>query len=77
MRSHDDDNFPWGGEPLLHDGTIVGRTTSAAYGYQGNKPVAMATTELPDASYDVIHKDFELEVASRLNPIDVRFVSLN
>ncbi|CAB3993588.1 FAD-dependent oxidoreductase [Paramuricea clavata] len=73
MRCYDDDNFPWGGEPLLHEGNIVGMTTSASYGFQGNKHVAMATVELPDD--DVRHRDFELEIASRSYPVDVSFVS--
>ncbi len=75
MRSYDDDNFPWGGEPLLHDGKIVGMTTSAAYGFQGDKPVAMATVELPDD--DVRRRDFELEIATKSYPVDVSFVSLD
>ena len=58
---------------MLHEGNIVGMTTSAAYGFQGNKPVAMATVELPDD--DVRHRDFELEIASRSYPVDVSFVS--
>jgi pyruvate dehydrogenase phosphatase regulatory subunit/4-methylaminobutanoate oxidase (formaldehyde-forming) len=75
MRCHDDNNFPWGGEPLLHDGKIVGMTTSAAYGFQSNKPVAMATIELPDD--DVKSRDFQLEIATKTYPVDVGFVSLD
>ena len=76
MRSHDDDNYPWGGEPLLHDGKVVGMTTSAAYGFQGNKPVAIATVELPDGFGNIMHKNFELEIANRHYPVDVRLLGL-
>ncbi len=32
---HDKNNDPWpqGGEPIYNDGTLCGRTTSAAYGF--------------------------------------------
>ena len=76
MRCYDDDDFIWGGEPLLHDGKIVGMTTSAAYGFQGNRPVAMATVELTDGLGEIAGKDFELEIADRRYPVDVRFVNL-
>ena len=77
MRCHDDDNYPWGGEPLLHDGKIVGMTTSAAYGFQGNKPVAMARVELPNGFDEIIHQNFELEIADRHYPVDLRLVNFS
>ena len=75
MRCYDEDNFPWGGEPLLLDGKIIGMTSSAAFGFQSNKPVAMATIELADD--DVKSRDFQLEIASKTYPVDVDFVSLD
>ena len=33
---------PIGSEPVLHDGQIIGKTTSAAYGYRIDRPVALA-----------------------------------
>ena len=75
MRCYDDDNFPWGGEPLLLDGKIVGLTSSAAFGFQSNKPVAMATIELADD--DLKSRDFQLEIATKTYPVDVGFVSLD
>ncbi|XP_028392867.1 pyruvate dehydrogenase phosphatase regulatory subunit, mitochondrial-like isoform X2 [Dendronephthya gigantea] len=72
MRCHDDDNFPWGGEPLLHDDAIVGMTTSAACGFKGNNPVAMATIELPEGRDDVAGMEFEIEIANQRYPVDVR-----
>lgn len=76
IRCHDDDNYPWGGEPLLHDGKIVGMTTSAAYGFQGDKPVAIARVERLDGFGDIMHEKFELEIADRHYPVDLRLLSL-
>ncbi|MCC6470895.1 MAG: FAD-dependent oxidoreductase [Alphaproteobacteria bacterium] len=36
------DNDPWGNEPLYANGTMVGRTTSGAYGYTVGKSLALA-----------------------------------
>lgn len=74
MPCYDVDNLPWGGEPLLCDGKIVGMTTSAAYGFQGNKPVSIATVELPND--DIRYEGFELEIACRTYPVNVRSVNL-
>lgn len=76
MRFHDDDNFPWGGEPVLCDGTTVGMTTSASYGFQGNKAVAMARVDLPGGIDDVTKADFQVNVANKLYPVDVGFVKI-
>ena len=76
MRCHDDDNFPWGGEPVLCDGTTVGMTTSASYGFQGNKAVAMAPVDLPGGIDDVTKGNFEVQIANKLYPVDVRFVKI-
>ena len=39
---HDSDVWPMGNEPVIVDGQIVGKTTSAAFGYRVNRPVAIA-----------------------------------
>ncbi|MCP4469903.1 MAG: FAD-dependent oxidoreductase [Gammaproteobacteria bacterium] len=36
------DAQPLGNEPVYHDGKIIGKTTSAAFGYRVGKPVAIA-----------------------------------
>src|SRR5262249_41739241 len=36
------DSDPWGNEPLYANGTMVGRTTSGAYGYAVGKSLALA-----------------------------------
>jgi 4-methylaminobutanoate oxidase (formaldehyde-forming) len=39
------DAWPLGNEPVYHDGRIVGKTTSAAFGYRIGKPVAIAVID--------------------------------
>ena len=39
------DAQPLGNEPVYHDGRIIGKTTSAAFGYRVGKPVAIALLE--------------------------------
>jgi 4-methylaminobutanoate oxidase (formaldehyde-forming) len=41
--------FPLGNEPLLGDGRIIGKTTSAAFGYRIGRPVALAFVERTSA----------------------------
>ena len=43
-----EDAVPLGGEPVCLGERIVGRTTSAAFGYRIGKPVALAMVELQD-----------------------------
>jgi len=47
----DDTNAqPLGNEPVYHDGSIIGKTTSAAFGYRVGKPVAIALVEFGKSS---------------------------
>jgi 4-methylaminobutanoate oxidase (formaldehyde-forming) len=39
------DAQPLGNEPVYHEGRIIGKTTSAAFGYRVGKPVAIALLE--------------------------------
>jgi 4-methylaminobutanoate oxidase (formaldehyde-forming) len=39
------DTQPLGNEPVYHNGRIIGKTTSAAFGYRVGKPVAIALLE--------------------------------
>ena len=41
----DTDAVPLGHEPVYRDGKIVGRTTSAAFGYRIGRPVALGHVE--------------------------------
>jgi 4-methylaminobutanoate oxidase (formaldehyde-forming) len=43
------DAQPLGNEPVYHDGRIIGKTTSAAFGYRLGKPVAIALVECGSA----------------------------
>ena len=45
----DHDAVPLGDEPLLKDGQIVGKTTSAAFGFRVGVPIALAAIEEPSA----------------------------
>jgi glycine cleavage system aminomethyltransferase T/glycine/D-amino acid oxidase-like deaminating enzyme len=42
----DDLAVPLGHEPIYHDGTIIGQTTSCAYGYRVGRPVALGTVRM-------------------------------
>ncbi|MGB0752350.1 MAG: aminomethyltransferase family protein, partial [Gammaproteobacteria bacterium] len=55
LRLDDSGAVPLGNEPVLFDNTIVGKTTSAAYGYRVDRPVAIALlsgdgASLPDGT---------------------------
>ena len=39
------DAVPMGNEPVYRDGKIVGKTTSAAFGYRVGKPIALGYLE--------------------------------
>jgi 4-methylaminobutanoate oxidase (formaldehyde-forming) len=42
LRLADLDAVPLGNEPVYHDGQIIGKTTSASFGYRVGYPVALA-----------------------------------
>jgi len=42
LKLHDQDAMPLGNEPVLVDEKIVGKTTSAAFGYRIGAPIALA-----------------------------------
>jgi len=43
----DDAAVPLGHEPIYHNGTIIGQTTSCAYGYRIGRPVALGSLRTP------------------------------
>ncbi|XP_019628751.1 PREDICTED: pyruvate dehydrogenase phosphatase regulatory subunit, mitochondrial-like [Branchiostoma belcheri] len=50
LDNHDLENdlWPWGGEPIWEGGRVVGRTTSAGYGYTLKKQVCLGFVRNPD-----------------------------
>ena len=57
-----EDAAPLGGEPVCLDERIVGRTTSAAFGYRIGKPVALA---MVDTGALAVSRDVGIEIAGR------------
>ncbi|MFY0610064.1 MAG: FAD-dependent oxidoreductase [Hyphomicrobiaceae bacterium] len=41
---------PLGHEPIIHDGQIIGQTTSCAYGYRVGRPIALGLVKTPVAA---------------------------
>jgi len=60
-----DETLPAGGCPILHDGSVVGKITSSAYGYSVGCPLALALV-----SADLTRPDLpvDVEVDGRLHP---------
>lgn len=73
LEEHDDDNFPWGGEPILRNGSMVGSTTSACYSFREGRPVCLAYLEGEGQNSVVPGGIFEIEIASSLFPVSVSF----
>ena len=57
LKFHDHDATPLGNEPVYFDGRIVGKTTSAAFGYRIGAPVALAHTS------EALHGNAALQVS--------------
>ena len=45
LKLDDADAQPIGNEPVMRDGQMIGKVTSAAYGYRVGRPVALALIE--------------------------------
>jgi len=60
--------MPWGDEPLLMDGQMVGTATSTAYGHSLGAPVCLGYISHPDVAKKGFAKahDFELLIGDRL-----------
>jgi len=78
-----DETLPAGGCPIFHDGAVVGKITSSAYGYSVGCPLALALVSAdlarPDLSVDVevdgrlhaariVHRPFYDPGGKRLRP---------
>ena len=61
----EDETLPASGDPILHDGAVVGKVTSSAYGYTVGCPLALALV-----SADPVRPDLpvDVEVDGRLHP---------
>ncbi len=59
----DTDAVPLGNEPIYHQGKIIGKTTSASFGYRIDKPVAIAQVQY-DQSLDQLA--VEVDIARNL-----------
>lgn len=67
----------WGDEPLLRDGVLVGRVTSAAYGFGRGRGVGLALAERESGSLDpewLAGGTFEVEVGGRRSAVAVELV---
>ena len=69
---HDMEAVPIGGEPVLMQGKIVGRTTSAAFGYRIEAPVALA--DFWDLTARAEDATVEIDIAGTLHSATVRLV---
>ncbi|MEP2978327.1 MAG: FAD-dependent oxidoreductase [Lentilitoribacter sp.] len=61
---HDKTAVPLGNEPVVLDGKIIGRTTSAAFGYRIDAPIALA--DIHDAAGCVEESTVEINIAGTL-----------
>ena len=60
------DAQPLGNEPVYHNGEIIGKTTSAAFGYRVGKPVALALLDTANnLSLDGL--DIDVDIARSQN----------
>jgi len=60
----DRDAVPIGNEPVIADGKIIGKTTSAAYGFRIDAPVALA--DVGDVNFRADGKRVEIDIAGEL-----------
>ncbi|MHB1711785.1 MAG: glycine cleavage T C-terminal barrel domain-containing protein, partial [Acidimicrobiales bacterium] len=68
LAVEDPETLMWGDEPLFRDAVMVGRVTSAAYGYEQSRCLGMAVIERVDAPVDAAYIEegcFEVEVGGR------------
>ena len=70
LKFNDELAVPLGHEPVMHNGSIVGKTTSCTFGYRVNRPIALAqvsATLEPDLQLeiDIAGKYYSAEVSIR------------
>ncbi len=59
---------PVGNEPVYYNGEIVGNTTSAAYGFRVDRPVALAFID-PNVAVDLEGIGVEIDIARKRHRI--------
>ena len=64
LKLRDQDAVPLGNEPVLFDGRVVGKTTSAAFGYRVGAPLALA--DIGEPSGKMIEQDIAIDIAGTL-----------
>lgn len=72
LRAFDADQLLLGGEPVLQDGEVVGRVTSAAYGHTVGAPLGLAYVARADGAVDSEFLEsgrFAVEVAGEVVPV--------
>jgi len=72
MENYDNTCIPWGGEPLLRDGHVVGVTSSTTLCQSPNAAVCMGyiTNKSGDVTSEFIQEGgFEINVAGKLHPL--------
>ena len=71
LQEHDDKNYPWGGEPILRNGSLVGSTTSACHSFKLNRPVCLGYLEGVGQESVVQDGRYEIDIAGSLFPVSV------
>ena len=56
----DNEGVLLGNEPVLYDGKIVGKTTSATFGFRINAPLAIADILVPECRIDGTNVDINI-----------------
>jgi len=71
LKLHDQDATPLGNEPVLVDEKIIGKTTSAAFGYRIGTPIALAditdasaTSEGITATIDIAGRQYQADITT-------------
>ena len=74
---HDQDAIPLGNEPIYHEQTIIGRTSSASFGYRINRPIALAhvspPSDNPAENYLLDGLEVEVNIAGKGYPSTLQF----
>ncbi|KAJ7384995.1 hypothetical protein OS493_018684 [Desmophyllum pertusum] len=71
LQEHDDNNYPWGGELILRNGSVVGSTTSACHSFKRGHPVCLGYVEGEGQDSVVLDGQLEIDIAGSLFPVSV------
>lgn len=75
LQEHDDDNYPWGGEPILRNGSMIGSTTSTCHSFKLDLPVCLGYLEGEELDATVDDGRFEIDVAGTSYPVSVHNIN--